>query len=88
MAAEEIPETEPQVLEAGRYKLSLTPDGGWVIARATATCDRCADCGCGDQSDLIQVPAMFVKMATAMQSGNAGAIASARSMMRMVTGRD
>lgn len=59
---------EPVVLEFGRYRVFQAPDGGWVIARAVGTCDRCQECGCGSQADPIMIPAMVIRLAT-MQGG-------------------
>jgi hypothetical protein len=52
-----------ELLEAGRYKAFEAPDGSWVLARATGTCESCQSCGCGEQADPIHIPAMFVAMA-------------------------
>jgi len=59
----------PEVLEFGRYRVFQTPDGGWLLARAVDTCETCQGCGCGEQADPIQVPAMFVAMARQMDGG-------------------
>jgi hypothetical protein len=56
---------EPLTLERGRYRISQAPDGGWVVARAVNTCQTCQECGCGTPADLINVPAMVLKMAGA-----------------------
>ncbi len=66
----------PEVIEAGRYKLSAAPDGGLVLARAAGTCARCQECGCGQQAALVSVPAMVLKLA---QSG--GGLARLRGML-------
>jgi len=63
---------EPPVLEYGRYRVFETPDGGWVVARAVGTCDTCQGCGCGDQADPIQIPAMVISMAKAQGGGLLG----------------
>jgi hypothetical protein len=73
--------SEPTVLEFGRYRVFESPDGGWVIARAAATCDRCQSCGCGEQVDPIQVPAMVIAMAK--QGGGLGKI---KAGLKAVTG--
>lgn len=61
------PPANPQVPETiegpGRYAVYQTPDGGWVIARATGLCETCLHCGCGEQADQIQVPAMVIALA-------------------------
>ena len=67
----------PEVIEGGRYKVSRAPDGSWIIARATGTCDRCQGCGCGDQAELIQVPAMVVSLA---QSGGTGLMGKLKAL--------
>lgn len=60
---------EPVILESGRYRVFQAPDGGWAIARAVNTCERCSGCGCGDQADPILLPAMVIRLAT-MQGGS------------------
>jgi len=75
-------ETGPVVLEFGRYRVFESPDGGWVIARAAATCERCQGCGCGEQIDPIQVPAMIIAMAKP-----GGGLSRAKAVLRGVTGR-
>jgi hypothetical protein len=62
MTAEPEVQAAPEVLEQGRYKV-FDQGGGWVIARAVETCERCQTCGCGEQADPIQVPAMLIAMA-------------------------
>lgn len=71
MADTEVQESsvEPVVLEYGRYRLFESPDGGWVVARAVETCERCENCGCGEQAEPIMIPGMVVKMARAQQGG-------------------
>lgn len=44
----------PQPAERGRYALYDTPAGP-VIGRATGLCDTCANCGCGDQQEPIDL---------------------------------
>jgi hypothetical protein len=63
MTAEPQTETGPEVLEAGRYRVFQDASGAWIIGRAVATCERCQACGCGDQADPIQIPAMLIAMA-------------------------
>jgi len=82
MTTETQAATEPVVLEQGRYRVFESPDGGWVIARAAATCERCQGCGCGEQVDPIQVPAMVIAMAK--QGGGLGRI---KAGLKAVTGR-
>ena len=54
--------------ERGRYAV-YEADGGLVIARASGICDTCANCGCGEQSDPITVPAMLVALAKNAAAG-------------------
>ena len=54
---------EPDVVELGRYKVSEAPDGGWILARAINTCQSCRSHGCGEQAELVHIPAMVIKMA-------------------------
>lgn len=62
-SAAEAPQTPPVIEGPGRYVIFQAPDGGWVVARAVGICERCRDCGCGDQAEPIQVPAMVVALA-------------------------
>lgn len=71
-APAETTDPGPTVLEFGRYRIFEASDGGWVVARAVNTCERCQGCGCGDQADLIQVPGMIVKMAKSQGAGLMG----------------
>ena len=59
----------PVLLERGRYAVREAPDGSWVLGRAVDTCDRCQNCGCGDQADPIVIPAMVIKMASMRDAG-------------------
>lgn len=53
----------PVVLEHGRYKLSLAPDGSGFLARAVGLCETCQGCGCGTGADLIgPLPSEFMKI--------------------------
>ncbi|MDA8319072.1 MAG: hypothetical protein M0030_04550 [Actinomycetota bacterium] len=68
MSEDTLPEelaapVEPVVLEAGRYRVFQTPDGGWAVARAVNTCERCQGCGCGDQADPLMVPGWVISLA-------------------------
>jgi hypothetical protein len=56
---------EPVTLERGRYRISQAPDGAWKVARAVDLCETCEGCGCGTAADLITVPPMLLKMASA-----------------------
>jgi hypothetical protein len=53
----------------GRYIVRRGPDGGWVVGRATGICERCSACGCGEQAELIQVPALVIQLATSQGKG-------------------
>lgn len=59
----------PVLLEHGRYAIRQPSDGGLVIGRAVGICQRCQDCGCGDQAELIHVPAMILKIASGSGGG-------------------
>ena len=74
---------QPAVLEYGRYKVFQAPDGGWVVARAVDTCQRCQGCGCGDQAEPIHIPAMVIRMAKAQGPGLLGKL---RAMKGAVNG--
>ena len=41
--------------ERGRYLAVRTGAQSMVIYRAIALCERCSDCGCGDQQDPIDL---------------------------------
>lgn len=43
------------VVEHGRYRLFQT-DTGLVLARAVDTCERCQECGCGQQAEPLALP--------------------------------
>lgn len=52
----------PEALEQGRYKV-FPQDNGYFIARAVNTCERCQECGCGDQQETLDIsPGGMVKM--------------------------
>jgi hypothetical protein len=65
-------QVSPVVLAYGRFKLSEAPDGSLVAAAATDICDRCRDCGCGDQRQPYHVPGMLVKMLGSRLRGLSG----------------
>ena len=52
----------PEVLAHGRFKLSQTPGGDLVAAAATGICERCRECGCGEQAEPRVIPAVMVKL--------------------------
>lgn len=62
--ATEIQAPAPELLERGRYVLWGMPDGSWRIVRAGPLCETCQECGCGEQQDPIDVPAMVVNIVT------------------------
>lgn len=72
MAAEvsEAPTTPPILEGPGRYVVYEAPDGGWVVARAAPICETCQNCGCGEQAEPIQVPALVIKLASQQGKGN------------------
>ena len=60
----------PPVIEGpGRYCVYEAPDGGWVIARAVGICDSCQGCGCGEQAEPVQIPAMVIQIAKSQGRG-------------------
>lgn len=71
----------PELLERGRYAVTGMPDGSWVITRAGPLCERCSDCGCGDQGEPVPVPAIAVQAMTGQLNG------SARKMLAKMLGR-
>lgn len=72
----------PEVIEGpGRYIVRRGPDGGWVVGRATGICERCVSCGCGEQAELIQVPALVIQLATSQGKGKV------LGMLKAATGR-
>lgn len=71
-------QARPPVIEGpGRYVVYLAPDGGWVVARALGICETCEGCGCGEQADPIQIPAMVIRMAQAQGKGLLGKLKAA-----------
>jgi hypothetical protein len=73
---------QPVILELGRYRVFQAPDGGWVIARAVDTCERCQACGCGTQAEPIAIPAMVIKVATMQGAGLADKLRALRAGRR------
>jgi hypothetical protein len=82
MSADAEVQATPVVLEQGRYRVFESPDGGWVIARAADTCERCQGCGCGEQVDPISVPAMIIAMAK-----QGGGMSKIKAGLKGITGR-
>lgn len=60
---------QPELLESGRYAVRKAPDGGWIIGRAVNICDSCREHRCGEQADLIQIPAMVIQLAMRQGGG-------------------
>jgi hypothetical protein len=62
--------SQPDPAERGRYAVYELPDGALLITRAAGICERCQDCGCGEQRDpLGPVPAAVIEMAKAAAAG-------------------
>lgn len=84
-AAEELQDTgpaEPVIIEGpGRYRVYGAPDGGWVIARAVGICETCQNCGCGEQAEPVQIPAMVISLAQTQGKQRL------MGMLKAVTGR-
>lgn len=79
---------QPVVLELGRYRVFQAPDGGWVVARAVDTCERCQGCGCGTQAEPIAIPAMVIKVATMQGAGLADKLRALRAGRKAANGND
>lgn len=78
----ETPSNSPAVIEGpGRYCVYQAPDGGWVVARAVELCETCLHCGCGEQAEPIQVPAMVIQLAMSQGRGKI------MGMLKAATGR-
>ena len=79
-APPEAPPAEPA--ERGRYAVFPQPDGGLLIARAVNLCDRCLDCGCGEQAEPIgPISGAIVGMAKAAAAGKMKIPAAMRKIM-------
>jgi hypothetical protein len=73
----------PEPAERGRYAVYEQPDGGIVIARAVNLCERCLDCGCGEQADPIgPVPGTVIQMARAAAEGKLKLSGAVKQAMR------
>ena len=59
----------PEPSERGRYAVYPQPDGGALIARAAGICQRCTECGCGEQMDPISIPSAVIGMAKMAMEG-------------------
>lgn len=78
--------TDPKLIEGpGRYRVFETIDGGWVVARAGPICDRCAECGCGEQADPITIPGLVIQVARQRMNGDGHG--GLMAMLKAVTGR-
>lgn len=77
-----MPEQAPEPSERGRYAIFEQPDGGLVIPRSAPLCERCADCGCGEQGEPLTIPAAIVKMAKAAAEGKGMSVKSMLAGMR------
>ncbi len=63
-------ENVPEPVERGRYALYAGPDGSAMIARASGICERCANCGCGEQQQPIgPVPAFAMQAFRLIREG-------------------
>ena len=61
---------QPEPSERGRYAVYDMADGGLLIARVSGICERCRDCGCGDQRDpLGPIPGSVIEMAKMAAQG-------------------
>lgn len=83
VAAAEAPAA--QLLEVGRYRVTLLPDGSAVLARAAATCETCGGCGCGTQAPPVQIPAYVVRLLQGAAAGEGPP--SPVALMKAMTGR-
>jgi hypothetical protein len=71
----------PEPVERGRYAVFEQPDGGLVIPRSGPLCERCADCGCGEQLEPLRIPGSLVKMARVAAEGSGGLAGRMKAMM-------
>jgi hypothetical protein len=83
MEAPATDEPQPVLFQRGRYGLAEMPDGSWQVLRATPICERCESCGCGEQQQMIPVPAMFVPFLTGQATMTPG---GAMSMIKKMMG--
>lgn len=78
--------TDPETLERGRYRVLGTPDGGLVILRSTALCDRCHACTCGDKQEPIgPIPGALVAMMRQVGAGNGGKLPGPGELIKMMS---
>lgn len=62
---------QPDAAERGRYAVRELPDGSVLIYRAAGLCDRCLDCGCGEQlPPLGPIPGNLVAAARMAATGD------------------
>lgn len=79
----EAPPVAVEPAERGRYAVFDQPDGGLLIARAVNLCDRCLDCGCGDQAEPVgPIPGSLVTMARAAAAGKVKIPQAIKAAMR------
>ena len=70
-------------VERGRYAIFEQDDGGLVIPRSAPLCERCAECGCGEQQEPIRVPGAVRKLAEAARNGDMSIAGKMKAMMRL-----
>jgi hypothetical protein len=81
-AVQEAEPAKPPVVEGpGRYVVYEAPDGGWVVGRAVGICETCQGCGCGEQAEPIQIPALVISLASQQGKGKL------MGMLKAVSGR-
>ena len=75
---------QAEAAERGRYAVHTMPDGGLLISRAGPLCDRCADCGCGEQRDPVgPISGALVKLAQAAAAGEMSMAGALKRMIRL-----
>ena len=80
---EQDPATLAEAAERGRYAVYQTDDGGVLISRAGPLCDRCRECGCGEQLPQVgPISGVLIKLAQAAQNGE---ITVAGAMKKLVS---
>jgi len=77
---EEIPE------ERGRYLAVRTGVHSMVIYRAVNLCERCSECGCGDQQEPIDLSPGGIAKMVAMSGMNIGDVVSGMNVGEVVGG--
>ena len=70
--------TDPQVVSAsqapglivrGRFAVIDLPDGKMKIPWASNPCERCSECGCGEQMDPFELPVPLAGLIRAKLAG-------------------